>query len=156
MIEEQAEVIAIEQGNITVESIVKSTCSGCKQLESCGSGQIAKAFPQKRTTYTVFPELPVKLGDQVIIGLSEKILLSAAWQVYMWPLIGLFIGSFCGQTLVERNLLPHELWALPLAISGGFFGFSLAKRQQSISLNQQEWLPTLLKVLPSRKTNLLP
>lgn len=149
MIEEQAQVTAItEEGNITVESIVKSTCSGCQQLESCGSGQIAKAFPQKKTTYTVFSELPVKVGDRVIIGLSEKILLSAAWQVYMWPLIGLFIGSFLGQSLLENGVLSHELWALPLASSGGFLGFTLAKRQQSNSLNKQEWLPTLLKVLP--------
>mgnify|MGYP000194550422 CR=1 FL=1 len=75
MIEEQAQVTDITDGNITVESIVKSTCSGCQQLESCGSGQIAKAFPQKKTTYTVLSELPVEVGDRVIIGLSEKILL---------------------------------------------------------------------------------
>jgi sigma-E factor negative regulatory protein RseC len=153
MIEEQAQVTAIEHGNITVESIVKSTCSGCQQLESCGSGQIAKAFPQKKTTYTVCSDFPVKVGDHVTIGLSEKILLSAAWQVYMWPLIGLFMGSFFGQFLLERNFLSHELWALPFAILGGVLGFSLAKRQQSISLNKQEWLPTLLKVLPPSKIN---
>lgn len=155
MIEEQAQVTGIANGNVTVESIVKSTCSGCQQLESCGSGQIAKAFPQKKTTYTVCSKLPVKVGDRVIIGLSEKLLLSAAWQVYMWPLIGLFIGSFLGQTLVGNSTLPHELWALPFAILGGYSGFFLAKRQQKNTLHKQEWLPTLLKVLPSNKSNSL-
>ncbi|MDO6446589.1 SoxR reducing system RseC family protein [Colwellia sp. 1_MG-2023] len=151
MIEEQALVTAITQDKVTVESIVKSTCSGCQQLESCGSGQIAKAFPQKKTTYTVTSELPVKVGDRVIIGLSEKLLLSAAWQVYMWPLIGLFVGSFLGQTLLEVNFINHELWALPLAILGGYFGYFLARRQQFISGNKQAWLPTLIGVLPANK-----
>ena len=151
MIEEKARVTAISQGTITVESIVKSTCSGCQQLESCGSGQIAKAFPQKKTTYTVTSEIPVKIGDRVTIGLSEKILLTAAWQVYMWPLIGLFIGSFLGQFLLNINLLSHELWAIPLAILGGYLGYSLAKRQQTFSLDKPEWLPTLLSVLPANK-----
>jgi sigma-E factor negative regulatory protein RseC len=147
MIEEQAQVTAIEQGNITVQSIVKSTCSGCQQLESCGSGQIAKAFPQKKITYTLFSDLPVKVGDKVIIGLSEKLLLSAAWQVYMWPLIGLFIGGFLGNTLLEHRLIAHELLALPLALLGSFLGFALAKRQQDKITNEPEWLPTLLKVV---------
>ena len=87
------------------------------------------------------------------IGLSEKVLLSAAWQVYIWPLIGLFIGSFLGQTLVESGIFPHELWALPLAFLSGYLGFSLAKRQQSISLNKPEWLPTLLNVLSTSNKN---
>lgn len=147
MIEEQAEVTAINHGNITVQSIVKSTCSGCQQLESCGSGQIAKAFPQKKITYNLFSDLPVKVGDKVIIGLSEKLLLSAAWQVYMWPLIGLFIGSFIGKILLENNLLDHELIALPIALIGSFLGFTLAKRQQDKITNEPEWLPTLIKVV---------
>jgi sigma-E factor negative regulatory protein RseC len=153
MIKEQAQVTAITQDSVTVESIVKSTCSGCQQLESCGSGQIAKAFPQKKTTYTVTSELPVKVGDRVTIGLSEKLLLSAAWQVYMWPLIGLFIGSFLGQSILEANLISHELWALPIAIFGGYLGYFLAKRQQLMMRDKQEWLPTLIDVLPANKND---
>ncbi|MDT0603526.1 SoxR reducing system RseC family protein [Thalassotalea castellviae] len=151
MIKEEARVTAITQDSVTVESIVKSTCSGCQQLESCGSGQIAKAFPQKKTTYTVRSELSVKVGDRVIIGLSEKLLLSAAWQVYIWPLIGLFIGSFLGQSLLDANLISHELWALPMAILGGYLGYFLAKRQQFIMRDKPEWHPTLIDVLPTNK-----
>ena len=54
MIEEQARVIAIDKNKITVESIVKSSCSGCQQIDSCGSGQIAKAIPHKKNTAGCF------------------------------------------------------------------------------------------------------
>ncbi|MEW6991420.1 SoxR reducing system RseC family protein [Colwelliaceae bacterium 6441] len=147
MIEEHARVVAIEQELITVESLVKSSCSGCQQLDTCGSGQIAKAFPQKRTSYTLFSELPVNVGDSVIIGLSEQVLLSAAWQVYMWPLIGLFLGGLFGQALLEKSFLSHELFALPLALLGGFIGFYLARQQQEKLSQRREWLPTLIKVV---------
>ena len=147
MIEEQAQVIAIESDFITVEGIVKSTCSGCQQLDSCGSGQIAKAFPHKKTTYLISSDKPVKIGDRVLIGLSEKVLLSAAWQVYMWPLIGLFIGSLLGQFLVEQQIISHELFALLIGILGGGLGFYLARRQQSKLLNMPQWSPILLKII---------
>ena len=44
MIEETARVISVIENQIVVEGLVKSSCSGCQQLESCGSGQIAKSF----------------------------------------------------------------------------------------------------------------
>ena len=49
MIEEQATVVAINDNNVTVTSDIKSACSGCQQVDNCGSGQVAKAFPQKKT-----------------------------------------------------------------------------------------------------------
>jgi len=147
MIEEQAKVIAVESKLITVEGIVKSTCSGCQQLESCGSGQIAKAFPHKKTTYLISSDKPVKVGDRVLIGLSEKVLLSAAWQVYMWPLIGLFIGSLLGQYLVEQQIIAHELIALLIGVLGGGLGFYLARGQQAKLINKPQWSPILLKVM---------
>jgi len=48
MIEEQATVVAINDNNVTVTSDIKSACSGCQQVDNCGSGQVAKAFPQKK------------------------------------------------------------------------------------------------------------
>lgn len=51
MIEEFATVIDVgskDQHIIRVQSNVKSTCSGCNQLDNCGSGLISKAMPQKK------------------------------------------------------------------------------------------------------------
>lgn len=150
MIEEQAQVIAIENDDtIVVESVVKSSCSSCQQLESCGSGQISKAFPQKRLTYRLPACGQVNVGDQVIIGLSEKLLLSSAWQVYMWPLIGLIAASVFGQWLVDIQVIQHELIALALGILGGYLGFYLARKKQLQSASNSQWTPSLIKIVGS-------
>ncbi len=149
MIEEQATVIAINQTKITVESTVKSSCSGCQQVENCGSGQIAKAFPQKKIQLTLSTERQVNVGDTVVIGLSESILLKSAWQVYIWPLIGLVLGAFWGQWLVENHYITFEFIAILLSLVGGYCGFLLARKQQIKLSNCPKWAPTLVRVLPA-------
>ena len=120
MIEENATVVSIHlaanetaddivSNKITVESAIKSSCSGCKQVDNCGSGQVAKAFPQPKLRLDLYTELPVKIGDIVVIGLSDKHLLLSAWQVYLWPLLGLAIASVLGQWFVENEMFSHEL-----------------------------------------------
>ena len=150
MIEEQATVISVESGQVVVESVVKSSCSGCQQVDSCGSGQVAKAFPQKKMRYQLVTDQSLSPGDQVIIGLSEKLLLSTAWQVYLWPLIGLMAFAALGQWLVERAILPHELLAVLLSILGGYLGFFLARHRQQATSEAPQWAPTLVKILPAK------
>jgi sigma-E factor negative regulatory protein RseC len=147
MIEETAIAIDIDGENITVESEIKSACSGCQQVDNCGSGQVAKAFPQHKLTLTLTTDLPLSIGDSVIIGLSEKHLLRSAWQVYVWPLMGLIIGAILGQWLVEQEVFPHELLAIILAGFGGYLGFLLAKRQQKYGIYCKSLTPQILRVI---------
>lgn len=146
MIEEIATVIAIQGNKITVKSTIKSTCHTCHQQEECGSGQIAKAIPHKALTTELENHNPhLRVGDEVVIGLSEKSLMSSALQVYLLPLMGLIICASIGQFLVVEKLFMHELMALVLALVGGVFGFLIAKkRQQDLSV-QANLQPKLLR-----------
>ena len=151
MIEETARVTAIaENSKIKVISEVKSTCSSCQQVDTCGSGQVAKAFPVKNLELEVACNLPVKVGDNVVIGLSEKVLLSTAWQVYCWPLLGLIFFSYLGQWMIEQQALVHEFLAIILGIFGGYIGFVLAKKHQKISTRQQALAPVVLRIEPKK------
>lgn len=146
MIEEQATVVAIEHHNVTVTSDIKSACSGCQQVDNCGSGQVAKAFPQKKLTMNLVSTMPLQLGDKVIVGMNESALLSSALQVYLWPLFGLIAAAWCGQYLISINYLNHEVFAIVFAIVGGVIGFMLAKRQQKKSINYNKLTPEILRM----------
>lgn len=149
MIEENAVVTAVNSDNqITVRSEIKSTCSSCQQVDSCGSGQVAKAFPQKHLELQLTCHLPVSVGDKVVIGLSDKMLLSSAWQVYCWPLLGLIFSSFLGQWLFEQQILPHEIFAITLGVLGGYTGFALAKKYQQKPIIQQALAPVVVRIEP--------
>lgn len=160
MIEENATVVSIHPaesenadkivGNkVTVESAIKSSCSGCKQVDNCGSGQVAKAFPQPKLNLDLYTELPVKIGDTVVIGLSDKHLLLSAWQVYLWPIIGLVIASTLGQWFVENSIFNHELFAITFGVFGGYLGFCLAKHQQKRGKYCDLLIPRILRINPS-------
>jgi len=157
MIEENATVVSIHlaenetdervvNNKITVESEIKSSCSGCKQVDNCGSGQVAKAFPQPKLSLDLYTDLSVKIGDTVVIGLSDKHLLLSAWQVYLWPLLGLVIASVLGQWFVENEILSHELFAIAFGVFGGYLGFCLARHQQKRGKYCDFLIPRILRI----------
>lgn len=153
MIEELATVVAInnqasEQYTVTVESQIKSTCSGCKQVDNCGSGQVSKAIPQRRLRLDVSTDKALSIGDIVVLGLSEKNLLSTAWQVYLWPLIGLISFSSLGQWLMGVGIFSHELFALAIGLVGGYLGFRLAKFWQTFGKNTLALMPKIIRIVP--------
>ncbi len=145
MIEEQATVVAIDEDNVTVTSTIKSACGSCQQVDNCGSGQVAKAFPQKKLSLTVKSPLALSLGDNVVLGLNESALLQSAWQVYLWPLVGLIAASWLGQWMVINSILSHEIFAIVLGVIGGYLGFSLAKKQQIKSATCAKLAPKILR-----------
>jgi len=153
MIKELANVIAIEAGQVTVTSQIKSTCSGCAQVDTCGSGQIAKALPQAKLTLTLPYDKNsgemLKSGDCVVLALPEKHILSSAGQVYLLPLFGLITFSALGQWLLKQQILPHELYALGLGITGGYLGYRLAKFQQKQGKHSEKLQPKIIEVIPS-------
>jgi len=159
MIEESATITALYSQNndslkssfniVKVESEIKSSCSGCKQIDNCGSGQVAKAFPQAKLSLDLETDLPVKVGDIVVLGLSDKHLLLSAWQVYLWPILGLIIASVLGQWLVEQQIFIHELFAIVLGIFGGYLGFYLARHQQKRGKYCKLLIPRILRIKKS-------
>jgi sigma-E factor negative regulatory protein RseC len=152
MIEEVANVIAIKGHDnlgrtiVTLESQAKSSCSSCNQIESCGSGQIAKAIPRRKLLVDLTTSLPVKVGDVLVLGLSEKSLLSVALQVYLWPLLGLIFSSAFAQWLVQKNILPSEPYAIFIGVFGGYLGYRLAKYKQQDSKQASALTPKILRI----------
>lgn len=156
MIRELANVVNIEAGQVTVTSQIKSSCSGCAQVDTCGSGQVAKALPQAKLSLTLPYDVntlgrELNKGDCVVLGIPEEHVLSSAGQVYLLPLLGLIVFSAIGQWLFTQQILPHELVALALGITGGYLGYSLAKFNQKYSKQSENLQPKIIEVLPTKK-----
>lgn len=151
--EELAEVIAIENGMISVVSQVKSSCNSCSQVSTCASGQVAKAIPHKKLSFTLplsalLNNQQIQVGDCVVLTLAEADVLQSAWQVYLLPVFGLLSFSAIGQWLKMQAVLSHELLALGVGLLGGYLGYRLAKYLQSHLEHQEKLQPKILRVLP--------
>ncbi len=154
VIKELATVIAIDAKQVTVTSKIKSTCSSCAQVDSCGSGQVAKAIPQAKLTLTLdydasLMKKSLALGDCVVLAIPENYVLSSAAQVYLLPLLGLIAFSAMGQWLLSQQLISHELVGLALGFAGGYLGFRLAKFLQKNAKHSLKLQPKIVDVLPS-------
>ncbi|MCU1715926.1 SoxR reducing system RseC family protein [Pseudomonas sp. 5P_3.1_Bac2] len=126
MIEERGLVTALEPGAVWVQTQRQSTCSACALKAGCGQGLSAQfGGRRQREAVRVSADLPLAVGDAVVLGVREDLLLSAAVQVYLLPLLGLFAGA-----LVAEQLAWAEPW-LVLSAVGGFIAACAAVRWRS-------------------------
>ena len=151
--EELATVTAVNNGEISVVSQIKSSCNSCSQVDTCASGQVAKAIPHKQLSFVLnkpksLENQTIKIGDCVVLTLPEINLLQSAWQVYLLPIFGLFIFSAFGQWLKQEEILSHELFALAIGILGGYIGYRLAKYLQNHVSQQGKLEPKISRIIP--------
>ena len=155
--EELATVVAIDDNFITVTSQVKSSCNSCSQVSTCASGQVAKAIPHKQLSFTLSlkeikqtdqKEQKITIGDSVILTLPEVDVLKSAWQVYLLPILGLFLFSAVGQWLTLQGVFQHELIALSVGLIGGYLGYRLAKHLQNRPDQLGKLQPKIARILP--------
>lgn len=125
MIKEQAKVIAIESGNVTVECVTKSACSACASKSSCSSGVVSAAYGEKtqRFSFQQDEKQGLSLGDSVDIGIAEQSLLKGAFLVYVLPLL-----CFIAAALVADKLVEGPEWlTIVSAFVSGLVGYLLSR-----------------------------
>ena len=121
MIEETGQIVDVQGAYAWVESERASSCGSCAVNKGCGTGAIAKLLGRRRVRMRVLNRIGARVGDQVVIGISEAGLLRGSLAVYLAPLCGLFAGALAGYVLADR-FLP-EWPADPVAIAGALAGF---------------------------------
>ncbi len=130
MIEETAVVAKIEHNQVWVESAPKQGCGGCMQKSSCSTSVIDKFI--KKRSIAVDCEIELKPGDEVIIGISEGVLIKASLLLYMLPLVVMVLSG-----AVAEGLLPSAYKNADLVIAGTAIStlllslWAIAKLQQS-------------------------
>lgn len=118
MIEEQGRVVAVESGAVWVETLRKSTCSSCSVKAGCGQGLLDQlGAGGRRGLVRALSDLHLNVGDGVIIGVREDLLVRGSLLVYLLPLLGLFVAA----VLAEQAGLSE-----PWVILSALFGFVLA------------------------------
>ncbi|WP_100643311.1 SoxR reducing system RseC family protein [Alteromonas facilis] len=146
MVEEMGEVVAVDNGWITVQTQIKSTCNACHANDDCGTGIVARALAPKVEALRFKTDLPVSVGSRVRLGIQEDALLSASFMLYMLPLIILIISVMLFSHLLPMFQLEHEGWVLLATVLTCLFSFSRLSRHLK-QREQQHYQPQLLGVV---------
>jgi len=127
MIIETAVVKSITGDQLTVQCESHSACNHCHASAECGTGTIAKAFPQRSHQFVVTGTAQVSVGDKIDVGLREKNIITSAMLVYLLPLFTMLTSIALAQLLTTFLQYDNELFVILSAFTGVFLGFKLTK-----------------------------
>ncbi len=119
MLEETASVVRVDDREVWVETQRRSTCSSCAVEKGCGTATLAKFLGRRRTIVRVLSDLPLAVGDQVVIGIREQALVRGSLAVYAVPLLLLLAGAIIGELGAGQGLWNSAEAASVLLGAGG-------------------------------------
>lgn len=99
MIEERAVVVAVGDGHAWLEIQRRSACGSCNASEGCGTAALAKVWDGRRSRVRVICRWPLRVGDEVLVGLADGALLRGALLAYLLPLALLLAGALLGEAV---------------------------------------------------------
>lgn len=114
MIEELASVVKVEKHRVWVTAMQSGACGGCTQKAGCTTQAVASMLTKKPVVVEVDSIRRLHVGDTVVVGIDEGLLLLATVLMYLFPLIALFTGG----GLVDWSL-PDDYRAADSWIAGG-------------------------------------
>ena len=142
MLEERVRVLARQRDYLIVEAQRLSACGRCAAISDCGQRKLAGLFGNPRIELRVAnPEhLPLEVGDEAIVGLTEQALLKAAALGYLLPLVMLLLP-----VLLLAGLGVSEGWMILAAAFGLAVGVLIARMLAPHLLAGASCSPVLLR-----------
>ena len=124
MIEERAQVIAIDKDSVWVEAKRESACSRCAAGKGCGTAVFQKLFGNKRSVLPVVnanetDPISVNVGDEVVIGVEENAIVKNSFTVYAAPIVTIILFAAVGETFLKEAMSINKDLA---SISGALIG----------------------------------
>jgi len=137
----KATVLRLDAGGVWLSTPVSTSCSGCQQQDSCSSGLVAKALPQRQQQLFLADVADLLPGQQVEICVEPGAVLRSALLVYLLPLC-VFIATLA----LGHQQDWHELAQLGTAVLATAFTLWRVRR---VELGRADQLRVqLVRVLP--------
>lgn len=147
MIEEKAIVTRTDDDAVWVRALGPETCPRCAEGRGCGGGVLGRLIGRRRPDVLVRGVIPgLRVGDAVIVGIEDGVVMRAALWVYLVPLAGMVLaGAFAQQVLQVHDALVAAFGLVGLA--GGFACTHAAGRRAAAS---PAYRPLLLRRAAAR------
>lgn len=122
MIEETAHVVSVEGQFAWVETERRSSCGSCS-AKGCGTGALSKILGARVQRIRVRDPIGTRVGDSVILGIEERVLLLGSLMVYIVPLLLMLGGGLLGELLAPQWEADAEGLSLLFGVVGLASGF---------------------------------
>ena len=147
MIEETALVKSVTGSLINVVTVQSSACHQCNESTTCSTSVLSKFFGNKEVELQLESELTLETGDQVMLGIEEKMLLSLTMLMYFMPLCSLFLFALLGSFIETYFALETEFLSIVMGVSGLVGGYFSIRVLIEKYLDPKNIKPIILKKL---------
>jgi sigma-E factor negative regulatory protein RseC len=103
MIEQQGQVISATRDTVAVRLGGTSGCPACNAGKGCGAGIFGRLLNRKPVVLDLSNGLGSPVGQAVIVGLPESLLLRLVLRLYLLPLLAGLAGAVFGHYIAVRN-----------------------------------------------------
>lgn len=141
MLEESGRVVALDGEHAWVQTIRKSACASCEAKSGCGQGVLSRISDGKANQVLVANTLKLKVGDEVLLGIPEDMLVKASFVVYLIPLLCMITAA----AITDKWLLAGEGWTALAGIVGLMSGFLIVKGYSGYHANDQRFCPKMIR-----------
>ena len=109
IIEETARVVALDGEQAWVTTRRRTACESCAANKGCGTGIMARSFSGGRTLQLkVRNSVDATVGDDVVLGIDDRVLVRSAVLMYLLPLLALMAGAWFGEIITEGFTIDNE------------------------------------------------
>lgn len=125
MITEPGTVTRVAGGFVWVRCETQQACQRCAEGRGCGGGLLGRLLGDRlRQVRVASEDLDLRVGEGVVIGLGETVLVRAALVMYLVPLLLLFIAA----AITHRLTGGDDLWTVAGGAAGLVAGLAVARR----------------------------
>lgn len=143
MLTEIAVVLAYEQGIAQVKCQSQTACGSCVAKSACGTAALSELTGERgEHIFQIETIMPLTVGQQVEIGLSEQAMLSSAILLYFVPLCSLLLSVIGGGYLFSQELQTALFAFFCTALS-----FLIVRKISQKWQKNHHYRPILLRVL---------
>lgn len=124
MIEQQGLVVSVSGEAASVLLGGKSACAACSAGRGCGAGIFGRLLKRKPVVLELQNRSGARVGQSVIVGLSETLFLRLVFSFYLFPLTaglaGAAIGHYVSVKLQAASAASDVLALLGAVLAGAF------------------------------------
>ncbi|THB72400.1 MAG: hypothetical protein D6B28_05510 [Gammaproteobacteria bacterium] len=148
MIEDVATVVAEKGEDVVIESIRKSSCSSCGAGSACGTNVLATLFDQnsRNPRLTLKNTVGAKVGDKVIVGIDEKIVIKSSFFVYIVPVLSMILFAAIGLVAGDYIGMESDAASSILGLVGLLLGFGWLYYYSKKLATEKQYKPVILRV----------
>ena len=118
MIEQQAQVVRVEDDQVSVRVGAGSGCSACDAGKGCGAGVFGKLLKRRPVTLSFVNDCNARVGQVVKVGISEIVFMRLVYRFYGLPLLAGLAGAVFGHQIgVVKGVGAGLIDALTLTVA---------------------------------------